>query len=213
MDLTWQDIRLGWPPEYYGGVEALSLPGSRIWTPAFSLERNADTTHHGLQNKIPIRVSKDGLIEWRVETLTTTVCDADPFFFPADTMECHVCFSTVTAIQCAGGIAGREENVPCDASSSAVTEGEWYRSDKIFNKDFKEACFALYLSRIPLFHIATTVGPCVILVVLMNMTFIMPIDKLDRISFGVTILLSMVVSLVFVTSVLPVKGALPFFGE
>ncbi|XP_078608150.1 acetylcholine receptor subunit alpha-like 2 [Branchiostoma floridae x Branchiostoma japonicum] len=82
----------------------------------------------------------------------------------------------------------------------------------IFEKRQKEACFALQLSRIPTFHIATTVGPCVILIVLMTITFIMPIGEGDRISFGVTIQLSMVVSLVFVTEVLPVKGALPFFA-
>ncbi|XP_019646815.1 PREDICTED: neuronal acetylcholine receptor subunit alpha-2-like [Branchiostoma belcheri] len=84
----------------------------------------------------------------------------------------------------------------------------------IFAKDniTSEACLAVHLSRIPLFHIATTVGPCIILVVLMNITFIMPLDRGDRIAFGVTILLSMVVSLVFVTNVLPVKGALPLFA-
>ncbi|XP_078585901.1 5-hydroxytryptamine receptor 3A-like [Branchiostoma floridae x Branchiostoma japonicum] len=63
-----------------------------------------------------------------------------------------------------------------------------------------------------MFHLATTVGPCIILIALMIITFIMPLDRGDRISFGVTILLSMVVSLVFVSDVLPVKGALPFFA-
>ncbi|KAI8514424.1 hypothetical protein Bbelb_070150 [Branchiostoma belcheri] len=101
---------------------------------------------------------------------------------------------------------------PCNSYSTATPEGEWYRRDKIFAKDNREACLSIHLSRIPLFHIATTVGPCIILVVLMNITFIMPSDKGDRIAFGVTILLSMVVSLVFVTDVLPVKGALPLFA-
>ncbi|XP_035676107.1 5-hydroxytryptamine receptor 3A-like [Branchiostoma floridae] len=147
----------------------------------------------------------------------TTVCDADPFYFPADTMECHVCFASAIAteqtIQCQGGRSTTgKENGPCDSLSASRTEGEWYRMDQIFAKNNREACFALQLSRIPLFHIATTVGPCVILVVLMIITFIMPMDKGDRISFGVTIQLSMVVSLVFVTEVLPVKGALPFFA-
>ncbi|XP_078666025.1 5-hydroxytryptamine receptor 3A-like [Branchiostoma floridae x Branchiostoma belcheri] len=82
----------------------------------------------------------------------------------------------------------------------------------MFAKDNREACFVLHLARAPLFHIATTVGPCIILVVLMVITFIMPLDRGDRISYGVTILLSMVVSLVFVTDVLPVKGVLPFFA-
>ncbi|KAI8491004.1 hypothetical protein Bbelb_314230 [Branchiostoma belcheri] len=173
----------------------------------------ADVTYRGLQQDVPVRVSSDGLVVWSVETLTTTVCDADPFFFPADTMECHICFSAHTAIkqtiQCLGKKDGSDE---CDTFSAVKTEGEWYRKDKMFAKDNREACFVLHLARAPLFHIATTVGPCIILVVLMVITFIMPLDRGDRISYGVTILLSMVVSLVFVTDVLPVKGVLPFFA-
>ncbi|XP_078667234.1 neuronal acetylcholine receptor subunit alpha-3-like [Branchiostoma floridae x Branchiostoma belcheri] len=128
-------------------------------------------------------------------------------------MECHICFSAHTAIkqtiQCLGQEDGSDE---CDTFSAVITEGEWYRKDKMFAKDNREACFILHLARAPLFHIATTVGPCIILVVLMVITFIMPLDRGDRISYGVTILLSMVVSLVFVTDVLPVKGVLPFFA-
>ncbi|XP_019622021.1 PREDICTED: uncharacterized protein LOC109468207 [Branchiostoma belcheri] len=214
---AWQDSRLSWDPKYYDNVTTLSVPGNIIWTPTLTLKRNADPVYKGLENDVPVRVSSNGLIEWRVETLTTTVCDADPFFFPADTMECNICFSAATAIaqtiQCRGGsLAADMGNGPCNSYSTETTEGEWYRKDKIFAKGNEEACLAVHLSRIPLFHIATTVGPCVILVVLMNITFIMPLDRGDRIAFGVTILLSMVVSLVFVTDVLPVKGALPLFA-
>ncbi|XP_035658140.1 neuronal acetylcholine receptor subunit alpha-2-like [Branchiostoma floridae] len=123
-------------------------------------------------------------------------------------MECHICFSLSAieqTIECGGGSS-------CDVWSPPEQSGEWNRKDKIFAESNKKACFAVHLERIPLFHIATTVGPCIILVVLMIITFVMPIGKGDRISFGVTILLSMVVSLVFVTEVLPVKGALPFFA-
>ncbi|XP_035689558.1 5-hydroxytryptamine receptor 3A-like [Branchiostoma floridae] len=132
-------------------------------------------------------------------------------------MDCQICFSATTAIeqtiQCQEDSSAVDEcNCPCGTFSPARTEGEWHRRDRIFSRDNREACFDIHLSRIPLFHIATTVGPCIILIILMTITFIMPIDKGDRISFGVTIQLSMVVSLVFVTEVLPVKGALPFFA-
>ncbi|XP_066298940.1 uncharacterized protein [Branchiostoma lanceolatum] len=211
IDLTWQDSRLTWDPKYYESIEAFSALGDGIWTPAMTLKRNADPLYNGLEKGVPIGISSGGLVTWRVETLTTTVCDADPFYFPADTMECEICFSATSAsgqtIRCED-----ETNSPCDVSSAEKDEGEWYRKDRIFARDNKEACFTLHLERVPLFHIATTVGPCVILVVLMMITFVMPIDRGDRISFGVTIQLSMVVSLVFVTDVLPVKGALPFFA-
>ncbi|XP_035665887.1 5-hydroxytryptamine receptor 3A-like [Branchiostoma floridae] len=74
------------------------------------------------------------------------------------------------------------------------------------------ACLTMTLKRDPTYHYATTISPCLILIVLMIITFIMPIDKGDRIGFGVTILLSMVVSLVVVTGFLPVSSALPFIA-
>ncbi|XP_019637840.1 PREDICTED: uncharacterized protein LOC109480124 [Branchiostoma belcheri] len=219
IDFTWYDSRLKWTPKYYGGVETLSVPGSNIWTPAFTLKRNANPLYQGLPKDMPVVVSSSGLVHWRVETLTTTVCDADPFLFPADTMDCNVCFSATSAveqtIQCHGKSSTSDEQVEndlCDSPQHVSSEDEWYRRDKIFSAGGREACLSLQLSRIPTFHIATTVAPCIILIVLMTITFIMPIDKGDRISFGVTIQLSMVVSLVFVTDVLPVKGALPFFA-
>ncbi|XP_019631393.1 PREDICTED: neuronal acetylcholine receptor subunit alpha-9-like [Branchiostoma belcheri] len=210
FQFTWQDSRLSWDPKYYDDINVFSVPGSSIWTPALSLKRNADPSYTGLEKGIPVQVNNNGVITWRVETLTTTVCDADPFYFPVDTMECHICFSATAAI---GQAIHSSSSLSCDASPPAIQEGEWYRKDRLFANGNREVCFAIQLERIPSFHIATTIGPCVILVVLMVITFVMPLDRGDRISFGVTIQLSMVVSLVFVTDVLPVKGALPFFAE
>ncbi|XP_019619802.1 PREDICTED: uncharacterized protein LOC109466519 [Branchiostoma belcheri] len=219
VDLTWQDSRLRWDPKYYDGINVFSVPGSSIWTPALILKRNADPSYTGLEKSIPVQVNNNGVVTWIVETLTTTVCDADPFYFPVDTMECHICFSATAAIgqaiQCGHGNFTEDysSSLSCDASPPAIQEGEWYQKDRLFANGNREACFAIQLERIPWFHIATTIGPCVILVVLMVITFVMPLDRGDRISFGVTILLSMVVSLVFVTDVLPVKGALPLVGQ
>ncbi|KAI8516879.1 hypothetical protein Bbelb_054600, partial [Branchiostoma belcheri] len=39
IDFTWYDSRLKWTPRYFGGVETLSVLGSNIWTPAFTLKR------------------------------------------------------------------------------------------------------------------------------------------------------------------------------
>ncbi|XP_019626628.1 PREDICTED: LOW QUALITY PROTEIN: uncharacterized protein LOC109471719 [Branchiostoma belcheri] len=203
---TWQDSRLSWDPKYYDNIETISVPGSSIWTPTLTLKGNANPLYQGLPKIVPVWISSNGQVTWRVETLTTTVCDADPFYFPADTMECNICFAAFSStIEC------QQDGSPCGVLSNQQLEGEWYRKDMIFAKDKTEACFTVQLERIPLFHIATTVGPCVILVALMVITFVMPLDRGDRISFGVTIQLSVVVSLVFVTDVLPVKGALPFF--
>ncbi|KAI8517753.1 hypothetical protein Bbelb_037700 [Branchiostoma belcheri] len=204
INFTWQDSRLSWDPKYYDNVTTLSIYGNDIWTPTLTLKRNADPVYKGLQKDVPVRVSSDGLVEWSVETLTTTVCDADPFFFPADTMECNICFSATTAvaqtIQCQVEMPAVDMGIsPCNSYSTATPEGEWYRKDKIFAKDNREACLAVHLSRIPLFHIATTVGPCIILV-----------GRPDRVRSDHSTLHGRVPRVV--TDVLPVKGALPLFA-
>ncbi|XP_035679865.1 acetylcholine receptor subunit alpha-1-B-like [Branchiostoma floridae] len=75
--------------------------------------------------------------------------------------------------------------------------------------EFGSGCIDMTFDRIPTFHFCTTLFPIIILSLLMCITFVLPIEKGDRISFGMTILLSMVVSLVFVTDVLPAKGSMP----
>ncbi|XP_078608581.1 uncharacterized protein LOC144880329 [Branchiostoma floridae x Branchiostoma japonicum] len=99
IDFTWYDTRLKWNPKYYDDIKKFSVSGKDIWIPAFTLKRNANPLHQGLPKDVPVRVSSTGLVQWRVETLTTTVCNAHPFLFPADTMECEVCFSATTAIE------------------------------------------------------------------------------------------------------------------
>ncbi|XP_035679868.1 5-hydroxytryptamine receptor 3A-like [Branchiostoma floridae] len=110
-------------------------------------------------------------------------------------MDCHVCFSAIAAVE--------------------QTISEWYRNEKIFAKDNREACFVVHLERIPLFHIATTVGPCIILVVLMIITFVMPLDRGDRISFATLIIVYMALMGLFIFFTMAVivihdrKGSLP----
>ncbi|XP_035700244.1 uncharacterized protein LOC118432742 [Branchiostoma floridae] len=121
IDFTWQDSRLKWEPEYYGNIRNLTVRGSSIWTPAFTLKMNADPLYQGLPKDVPVLITIDGTVTWRVETLTSTICDADPFFFPADTMECHICFSVSSAIgqtiECGGGSS-------CNVWSPPQDEGE-----------------------------------------------------------------------------------------
>ncbi|XP_066268435.1 neuronal acetylcholine receptor subunit alpha-5-like [Branchiostoma lanceolatum] len=99
IHFTWLDKRLKWFPGYYEGIESISIPAYNVWTPPLNLKRNSNPGYQGLETDVPVRLSKDGQVEWSVETLTTTVCDADPFLFPVDTTECHICFSASAAIE------------------------------------------------------------------------------------------------------------------
>ncbi|XP_035691553.1 uncharacterized protein LOC118426343 isoform X2 [Branchiostoma floridae] len=215
MALEWKDERLEWQANEYGGLSFIYVSDKTIWTPGLTLKRNFDTDYTGGFPSTDVRVSSSGEAHATLEFLASTTCDLDPFLFPQDNMTCPVCLKggPETVIACAENVTDSNETefLTCSKTSASITTGEW-GGRVTLSATGNTACLTITIQRDPSYHYATTISPCIILVVLMIITFIMPIDKGDRIGFGVTVLLSMVVSLVVVTGFLPVKGTLPFIA-
>ncbi|CAH1233054.1 CHRNA7 [Branchiostoma lanceolatum] len=228
-EFIWQDKRLFWEMTENGNVDHLFFGDDQPWKPLLTLKRNADEQYTGGFPRTVIELDSTGDIHWPIETLTTTTCDLDPFLFPKDNITCPICWSagsehiidygcahtTVPGCaheECSNGTRSDDPKfLTCNGTVAPVSSGEW-SGEVTLSTDNNLACLTIRLERDPSYHFATTLSPCVILVVLMVITFMLPVDKGDRISFGVTVLLSMVVSLVVVTGFLPVKGIIPFIA-
>ncbi|KAI8513493.1 hypothetical protein Bbelb_101320 [Branchiostoma belcheri] len=231
-EFIWQDQRLLWEMSENGNVDHLFFGDDQPWKPLLTLKRNADEQYTGGFPSTVIELDSSGDIHWPIETLTTTTCDLDPFLFPKDNITCPICWSAGSEHvieygcmhhsdksdcdsdgDCSNGTGSSDvpRFLTCNGTVAPVSSGEW--SGKVtISTDNNLACLTISLERDPSYHFATTLSPCIILVVLMVITFMLPVDKGDRISFGVTVLLSMVVSLVVVTGFLPVKGIIPFIA-
>eukprot|EP00058_Branchiostoma_floridae_P015727 XP_002601215.1 hypothetical protein BRAFLDRAFT_81991 [Branchiostoma floridae] len=216
INLTWEDKRLQWEPEEYGDGELdhIFVLHDRVWKPTLTLQRNADTDYNGEFPTTEVRLDYTSEVTWPITSLTTTTCTLDPFLFPQDNMTCALCWEVGEdyTIECSNSTTRRDTNfLTCQNNEADIVTGEWSGKTTLSAKN-NTACLTMTLKRDPTYHYSTTISPCLILIVLMIITFIMPIDKGDRIGFGVTILLSMVVSLVVVTGFLPVSSALPFIA-
>ncbi|XP_019626682.1 PREDICTED: uncharacterized protein LOC109471767 [Branchiostoma belcheri] len=211
LNVDWWDLRLAWSEEEYGKMRSLFLPDDQVWKPTLLLRKNADTNYKSLPASKVI-VTSDGHVNWTVEALTTTTCTLDPYLFPVDTMTCPICFeSSITAgeqLRCPD--TKRPGYIDCNTRTQIVS-GQW-RVVAYLKTEAGKGCLMLDLTRDPIYHIATTISPCIILAVLMCITFATPIEQSDRIGFGITILLAMVVSLVVITDFLPVKDKMPFIA-
>eukprot|EP00058_Branchiostoma_floridae_P020364 XP_002605854.1 hypothetical protein BRAFLDRAFT_90827 [Branchiostoma floridae] len=131
-----------------------------------------------------------------------------------DNMTCAVCWRAGEeyTIDCSNSTTHKDSNfLTCQNYEADIVTGEWSGKTTLSARN-NTACLTMTLKRDPTYHYSTTISPCLILIILMIITFIMPIDKGDRIGFGVTVLLSMVVSLVVVTGFLPVSSTLPFIA-
>eukprot|EP00058_Branchiostoma_floridae_P015726 XP_002601214.1 hypothetical protein BRAFLDRAFT_81990 [Branchiostoma floridae] len=175
---------------------------------------SADADYSGGFPRTEVKLDSTGEVTWPITSLTTTTCTLDPFLFPHDNMTCAVCWKAGEdyTIECSNSTTHKDRDfLTCQNNAKDIIKGEW-RGKATLSTINNTACLTMTLKRDPTYHYSTTISPCLILIVLMVITFIMPIDKGDRIGFGVTILLSMVVSLVVVTGFLPVSSALPFIA-
>ncbi|XP_078600000.1 uncharacterized protein LOC144875099 isoform X2 [Branchiostoma floridae x Branchiostoma japonicum] len=213
-EYTWKDNRLEWETKRYGELDHMYILDDQIWKPTLILERNADTGYGGGFPTSEVKIVNSGKVSWPVEALTTTTCTLDPFQFPQDNMTCAVCWRAGEeyTIDCSNSTTHKDSRfLTCENDEADIVTGEWSGKTTL-SAENNTACLTMTLKRDPTYHYATTISPCLILIILMIITFIMPIDKGDRIGFGVTVLLSMVVSLVVVTGFLPVSSTLPFIA-
>ncbi|KAI8491355.1 hypothetical protein Bbelb_309880 [Branchiostoma belcheri] len=220
IELHWYDPRLSWTPSSYDDLESMTLPHIKVWTPLMSLAGSADKDFAGLP-EVDVTVNHDGEVIWAFETLLETRCDLNHFLFPFDNMTCPVCLyvrsTSGEALRCPTGNSSRHHQqrhqfdvMDCEQEVTSVS-GEWYTTYSMA-VDSQKGCLDIYLKRSPVQHMCTTVAPGVILSLLFCIIFFIPIDNGDRLSFGMAILLSMFVTLLVISEVLPRSSEIPFFG-
>ncbi|CAH1255003.1 CHRNB3 [Branchiostoma lanceolatum] len=214
LELRWRDHRLTWSPATYGGLDILRVSYDDVWTPTVVLQNNADRSFTNFPT-VDVTITSGGEVIWLVQTLVTTTCNLDQYLFPFDSMACPVCVKTdrkEEKMNCPlpENITA-ENNLNCNSSASLVT-GEWSIAISAGVSSSDMGCLNLNLQRNPTYHMCTTIAPTIVLAVLMCVTFLLPIDKGDRLSYGMAILLAMVVSLVVITDFLPRSTIIPFIG-
>ncbi|XP_078669853.1 acetylcholine receptor subunit alpha-like isoform X1 [Branchiostoma floridae x Branchiostoma belcheri] len=212
IDLKWSDIRLKWVNSLYD-LTKVFVEHDKIWKPKIKLRGSADKEFTGFP-KDDLEMAHTGEVTWTMETILVTTCILDHFLFPFDNMTCHVCirgdFRSDEIFVCAGVDEIGGDVITCHQHKH-LKRGEW---DVVYNLrvENKTACLELQLQRNSLYHMCTTVSPSIVLVLLMGITFCIPIDKGDRLSYGMSILLSMFVSLVVINDFLPKGSIFPLLG-
>ncbi|CAH1238424.1 MFRP [Branchiostoma lanceolatum] len=218
VQFSWNDRKVMWNPRSYRPeITELYVDSHEVWTPILTLSGDAHEDSRYQMPRSAVRISSDGRVTWEVNMLVRSSCTLDPFYFPKDTMECDMCWKPSEKeehIVCSAAGSTDNDTAFLDCNGSSLTEtGEWEVDISLQVQDKKGGCLLFHLKRGHVYHFAVVVIPCVVLAMLMIITFMIPIDKGDRISFGVTIILSMVVYLVLITDHLPVKGTLPSLAQ
>lgn len=78
---------------------------------------------------------------------------------------------------------------------------------------YVDVTFSLYLKRKPGYYMINLLLPCIALVVLAHLTFILPVETGEKLSLSVTVLLALTVFQLVVADMLPQSNTPPLIGR
>lgn len=169
------------------------------------------------------KVSHTGHVEWAPSVRLTTACSVDLTYFPADKQRCNIeltywAYNTDTL----------KISFPGQLSEAVIaenfgTDGEWvlegtnlWQTVVLGTDDASYPILGvtLYLKRHSRFYILNVVVPFLALGMLASMVFLIPPDTGERISFGISAMVSFTVLFMFILELMPSSGDItPILGK
>ena len=131
-----------------------------------------------------------------------TTCQTDVTFYPIDEHTCDITMITINDYQ-AINLQTADEDVVNDLT---YQNSEWTITSVVTascSDKFSEVNFAVNLTRKPVFFVTNLVFPIMIITVVNGLSFFVPIESGERLSFGTSLLLMFIVFLTTVIDVLP----------
>ncbi|XP_049830726.1 neuronal acetylcholine receptor subunit alpha-7-like isoform X6 [Schistocerca gregaria] len=220
LNLEWNDVNLRWNSSEFGGVKDLRIPPHRIWKPDVLMYNSAD---EGFDGTYPtnVVVRNNGSCLYVPPGIFKSTCKIDITWFPFDDQRCEMKFGSWTYdgfqldLQLQDDTGGD--------ISSFITNGEWdllgvpgKRNEIYYNccpEPYIDITFIIIIRRRTLYYFFNLIVPCVLIASMAVLGFTLPPDSGEKLSLGVTILLSLTVFLNMVAETMPATSdAVPLLG-
>ncbi|XP_068703025.1 neuronal acetylcholine receptor subunit beta-3-like [Montipora capricornis] len=223
----WRNPFLQWEPSNYGGISRIFVEPKNVWVPDIVLENNADglvvQAGHLEKFRTYVILRNDGLNTWVSPATFQSSCSLDVQYFPFDKQKCSMMFRSLTADRTLMDISTQtvQSDNPKEDLKLNTSNGYWaLRSIEIRKEnskkqrgEFSEVVVSFFIGRRPMYFVLFSIVPCMIIGLLILVSFFIPAESGERIGLCATILLAVSVYLLVVTEQLPEQSeALPLIG-
>ncbi|XP_072166681.1 neuronal acetylcholine receptor subunit alpha-7-like [Diadema setosum] len=212
MTVRWTDPTLRWNSSEYGNLTKIRLPPSKIWVPDILVYNSADSrfdpTFH-----TKVSCFDDGLCEWIPPGLFKTSCPIDVTYFPFDVQHCEIKFGSWTYDGYAVDLHPLNDASALNDTSDFVLNGEWNLIGMPVKRrvQYYPCCptpyvdirFTITIRRRALYYTLNILVPCMVISSLALLGFTLPVESGEKLSFGITILLSLTVFMLLVAEAMP----------
>jgi len=205
LRVTWTDERLVWDPAMYGGLTTFAKPLKDVWYPELVLSNPSDDVDGigSLWNKV--RVFSNGQVNWLPVNLVRSMCSVNIWNYPYDTHACETTFSAITFLPTEVVLT---QITPKIIMTSFQENGIWEVTDTSTSSHTTTSgqsliTFIFQLKRKPAFIITSVLLPIQFLGLLNVLVFLLVPESGERISYCLTVLLSIAVFMTIIGDMLP----------
>ncbi|TSN95721.1 Neuronal acetylcholine receptor subunit alpha-7 [Bagarius yarrelli] len=217
LQLAWTDVYLSWNPENYPGVNNLRFPSSQIWTPDILLYNSADERFDATFHT-NVLVNSSGACQYIPPGILKSTCYIDVRWFPFDVQKCDLKFGSWTYNGWLLDLQMQEVDI-----STYIPNGEWdlvgvpgKRNELYYEcckEPYPDVTYTVTIRRRTLYYGLNLLIPCVLISGLALLVFLLPADSGEKISLGITVLLSLTVFMLLVAEIMPATSdSVPLIG-
>ncbi|KAM6965966.1 5-hydroxytryptamine receptor 3A-like [Tautogolabrus adspersus] len=223
IQTSWVNEYLTWNPKEFCGIKILSVPRSRMWLPDIFIYEDASDTG-SIKNGPLVTLLPSGFVLTNSVQRLTSTCHLDLNLFPFDKQECKITFGSMNCFEeeIVLGTLSNESSLYKLSDQLMVTQGEW-ELDKMeitsesLNKGGVRVAMLIYtiiISRKPMLYVINFIVPLFYLLVLDLASFFIKQSSGEKLSFKVTILLSISVLLLILKDMLPsTESTMPYIAS
>ncbi|XP_014674123.1 PREDICTED: ligand-gated ion channel 4-like, partial [Priapulus caudatus] len=182
--------------------------------------RRADTGYTDAIVSTNAIVSHDGNVTWLAAAIFRSSCRINVRYFPFDEQNCMLQFASWTYDGFQMDLIKNSDEADL---SNYVANGEWKlislkEERKVMyysccSEPYPHVTYTIQLRRRPLYYVFNLVLPCVLITAVALLGFYMPSDSGEKVTLGITTLLSMTVFLMLVAeSMPPTSEEIPLIG-
>ncbi|KAK7864234.1 hypothetical protein R5R35_002066 [Gryllus longicercus] len=209
LRLVWSDYQLQWDEADYGGIGVLRLPPDKVWKPDIVLFNNADGNYE-VRYKSNVLIYPNGEVLWVPPAIYQSSCTIDVTYFPFDQQTCIMKFGSWT-------FNGDQVSLALYNNKNFVDLSDYWKSgtwDIIEVPAYlnvyddtppteTDITFYIIIRRKTLFYTVNLILPTVLISFLCVLVFYLPAEAGEKVTLGISILLSLVVFLLLVSKILP----------
>ncbi|XP_035702105.1 neuronal acetylcholine receptor subunit alpha-7 isoform X1 [Folsomia candida] len=220
LKMEWLDTNLSWNESEFGNISDLRIPPHRIWKPDVLMYNSADEGFDGTY-ATNVVVKSNGSCSYIPPGIFKSTCKIDITWFPFDEQKCEMKFGSWT-------YDGFQLDLQLQSEdggdiSSFIKNGEWElkgvpgkRTANYYAccpEPYVDITFVIHIQRRTLYYFFNLIVPCVLIASMAVLGFTLPPDSGEKLSLGVTILLSLTVFLNMVAETMPATSdAVPLLG-